>query len=116
MPLSQSQKEQLYKMIKSEIPNWEISGWLIDVCLLSPEEAYDVRRIGTNEIQNQKQAEQIEQAKRLEREKEIEEARDEREGAETIGIEKEEDQACISCGNKELNCDCEVKTVEQIPF
>lgn len=100
-------------MIKSKIPNWEISGWLTDICLLSFKEACNARQEANEEIEKQK-SRPIQESRR---EETPQETNDEGIGVQAISSENEQKfEECVSCGNEENSCDCEVKTVNQIPF
>jgi len=107
-------------MTRDKVPNWQISGWLIDDCGLSFNESYKVRREANEEINNQ-----ITEQRR--REEAFEKKDETRAGLPTIEFEtfqeeakeeiiKVEEEPCISCGDIEKICHCEVKTIDQIPF
>lgn len=120
MPLSQQQIEQLHKMTRNKVHNWEISGWLMGICGLSFKEAYEERHKANEEIERQP----VESIREVIREETTQKTEDEAGGASPIQFENSEeekiespiDNSCISCGNIDATCDCPVKTVAQIPF
>lgn len=119
MPLSPQQLQDLHKMTKAKIPNWQISGYLMNVCGLSFKEAFDERQKANEAISSNTES-SPEQGFGREAEEETPLGERETTSADTEAEEPfqeiEQKEGCISCGDLSLECACEVKTVDQIPF
>lgn len=128
MPLSSEQHQQLLQQTKANVPNWKISWWLMNECLLSFREASDLRHQAIEEIkkleyeetQRQREADTLRQEKGLEAPQKKENSIPEKTSGEELEIpiieEEGSTEACASCGCEDQSCDCAVKKVEDIPF
>lgn len=142
MPLSLELQKNLDELTTKGEPNWQISRWLMNDCRLSFKEAAEereqaIKRCGINYAQiKEKQKlnnedggeERSSSAVKIEDNvkpsssllfeiTEIESPNPNSE-KESVAEDKKlyEKTGCVSCGDPFFGCDCEVKTVAQIPF